>query len=68
MSLEVVKISSFTLDVPSFDISRLKGIAKAMGWTIHRQTPVEKSLEEIAEGKVYTYNSLDDFIKEIAEG
>ena len=40
----VVNQNSFVISVPKFDTKRLKGIVKAMGWTI---TPAAKAVEKV---------------------
>ena len=40
----VVNQNSFVISVPEFDTKRLKGIVKAMGWTI---TPTVKAVEKV---------------------
>ena len=55
----------FTVEVPAVDSKWFKALIKAMGWTIKKKSPIEKSLEEIEQGKVYSYDCLEDFIKEI---
>lgn len=54
-----------TLSVPKIDMKRLKGIAKAMGWKIERKNALDKALDEVREGKVLHYNSLDELIHDI---
>lgn len=56
----------FTINVPHVDTKRFKAIVKAFGFdfTIRTQSPLERSIAEEKAGKVYTYASLDDLIKE----
>ena len=46
-------------------ISMLRGVGKVSRPRRKRLTSYELSLRELDEGKVYKYNSLEDFIKEI---
>lgn len=46
-------------------ISMLRGVGKVSRPRRKRMTAYERSLRELDEGKVYKYDSLDDFIKEI---
>ncbi len=57
----------FTINVPRVEAKRFKAIVKAFGFNfeVRPMTPLERSLEEEKSGKVYTYASLDDLIKEI---
>ena len=47
------------------DISMLRGVGKVSRPRRKRLTSYELSLRELDEGKVYRYDSLEDFIKEI---
>ena len=46
-------------------ISMLRGVGKVSRPRRKRMTSYELSLQELDEGKVYKYDSLEDFIKEI---
>lgn len=46
-------------------ISMLRGVGKVSRPRRKRMTAYELSLRELDEGKVYKYDSLEDFIKEI---
>ena len=46
-------------------ISMLRGVGKVSRPRRKRLTSYELSLRELDEGKVYKYDSLEDFIKEI---
>ena len=46
-------------------ISMLRGVGKVTRPRRKRMTSYELSLRELDEGKVYKYDSLEDFIKEI---
>jgi len=56
----------FTINVPHIETKRFKAIVKAFGFDfeVRPQTPLEKSIAEEKAGKVYTYSSLDELIKE----
>ena len=63
-------LDTFTLTVPKADVNFFKTMAKKMGWTIERKrkklySAYELSLKDLDEGRVYEYDSLEDFIKEI---
>ena len=57
----------FTINVPRVEAKRFRNIVKAFGFNfeVRPMTPLERSLEEERLGKVYTYASLDDLIREI---
>ena len=46
-------------------ISMLKGVGKITMPRRRRMSAYERSMHDLEEGRVYTYNSLDDLIKEI---
>jgi len=56
----------FTINVPHIEAKRFKAIVKAFGFDfeVRPQTPLERSIAEEKAGKVYTYASVDDLIKE----
>ena len=56
----------FTINVPHIESKKFKAIIKAFGFdfNMHKMTPLERSMQEEKEGKVCTYASLDDLIKE----
>lgn len=37
------QMESFTISIPSIDLKRLKGIAKAMGWRITKQEKTKEN-------------------------
>ena len=57
----------FTVEVPLAESKRFKALIKAMGWSLKKKPLIEKSLEEIEQGKIRTYDCLEDFIKEIEQ-
>ena len=72
----MVRPNTFTISVPKIDTKRFKGIAKAMGWLIE---PVQKekqyditrtagfraAMDDVKNGRVTRYDSLQDFYKEM---
>ena len=66
---------TFTLTVPKADVNFFKTIAKKMGWTIKRRKAKDfditktagfrEALDDVKNGRVTTYTSLDDFYKEM---
>ncbi len=72
----IVRPNMFTVSVPKIDTKRFKGIAKAMGWLIE---PVQKeeqydirrtagfraAMDDVKNGRVTRYDSLQDFYKEM---
>lgn len=66
MDAYTADITSYTIDVPTLDIKRFRAIVKAMGWSVRKKNAVERSLDEIKQGKVFTYSNLDELKKEFA--
>ena len=64
-TMQDTTIDFYTVSIPSKESKRFKALVKAMGWNFRKMNRVEKSLSEVEEGKVYSYDSLDDFIKEM---
>lgn len=53
------------LTIPSVDISFLKKLAKKFGWSIkfkEEKNQIDLSLEDAAEGRVYTAKDIDDLM------
>ncbi len=65
-TMTLPKYDCFTIKVPHVDSKRFKAIVKAFGFdfTVRPQSPLERSIAEEKAGKVYTYASLDELIKE----
>jgi len=62
-----IKKQTFNLDVPLDDVRKLRSIAKAMGWTLHRnkKSQVDKAIEEMKNGKVYEAKDAHDMLNQI---
>lgn len=65
-------MQTLNVTIPSSDFKFFKELAKKMGWSMKKETakklsPYEQSLDDLKHGRVYEYNSLNDFIKEIEE-
>jgi len=63
-------MQTVSFSIPVKDARLAKGLARKMGWVVlpspqKRKKSYERSREDIAKGRVYTYASLDDFIKEM---
>ncbi|WP_195375180.1 MULTISPECIES: hypothetical protein [Parabacteroides] len=53
------------LTIPSVDISLLKKLAQKFGWSIkfkEGKNKIDQSLEDAAEGRVYTAKDIDDLM------
>ena len=53
------------VQVPRVELRRFKTIVKALGCSVEKLTPIERSLREIETGQVIHCNSLEDLMKEI---
>lgn len=47
------QIQSWTINIPKVDLKRLKGIAKAMGWTLEKPEP--KTLGDLSDKECWEY-------------
>lgn len=65
MATTVLNMESVTLSVPKVDMKRLRGIVKAMGWKIQKKNALDEALDEVKNGKILKYDSLDELIKDI---
>jgi len=53
------------VQVPHWELKRFKTIVKALGCLIEQSSPMERSMQEVENGQIIHYDSLDDLIKEI---
>lgn len=55
------------INVPKKDMTFLRKLAANMGWTIRtqRKSGIEKALEDVAAGRVYSAKDADDLIRQI---
>ena len=63
-------VQTIRLEVPNVDMQFLRKLVKNMGWSMKKETtkklsPYEQALDDVKNGRVYEYDNLDDFIKEI---
>lgn len=69
--MEATTTRNMSFAIPVQDTRLAMGLARKMGWTIlpqprqPRKSSYERSREDIEAGRVYTYASLDDLIKEV---
>ncbi len=64
-TLKTVQIS-----LPQVDVNFLKTLARKMGWQVggkakSKLSSYERACEDIREGRVNSYDSLEDFYKEM---
>ena len=61
-------IETIQLQLPKCDIAFLRKLAGNMGWSIPSKkkiSSIERALEDIKQGRVTTYDSVEDFYKEM---
>lgn len=61
-------LQTIQLEIPKCDMAFLKKLAAKMGWSIpnkKRMSSLERALEDIEKGRVTTYNSTEEFYKEM---
>lgn len=63
--------STYTLTIPSSQGRLFKSLAKEMGWIIQKPNTknvacgMDKAMEDVRQGRVTTYASVDDFFKKM---
>jgi len=62
--------STFTLTIPSSQGRLFKSLAKGMGWVIEKPKAkktcgIDKAMEDIKQGRVTTYDNIDDFFSKM---
>lgn len=59
-------IKRIELSIPEVDMALLKELAKKFGWSIgKKKSRVEKSMEDIAAGRVHKAKNAEDMFKQI---
>lgn len=63
-------VQKIELEIPQVDLSFLRKLVKNMGWTMKKTatsklSAYEQALDDVKQGRISEYNSLDEFIKEI---
>lgn len=58
-------MEQFVVNVPHVEARKFKSIVKALGFTITKRCGMDEAIEDIAAGRVYTYASVDDFLKDL---
>lgn len=53
------------LRLPKSDLTLLKALTKKMGWLVQKPTAYEQSIDDIRQGRVSEYNSVDEFFKDV---
>lgn len=48
-----LQMQTMTINFPKVDLKRLKGIAKAMGWTLEKPEP--KTLDDLSDAECWEY-------------
>lgn len=63
--------NTYTLTIPSSQGRLFKSLAKEMGWIIQKPNTknvtcgINKALEDVRQGRVTTYTSVDDFFQKM---
>lgn len=59
-------IKKVELTIPEVDMALLKELAKKFGWSVgKKKSGIEKSLEDIAAGRVHKAKDAEDLFKQI---
>lgn len=70
--MESVAMQTISFSIPRKDARFASGLARKMGWKVipqprKQKSSYERSREDIKEGRIYTYASLEELIKEVEE-
>lgn len=52
------------VQLPKADLGFLKTLINRMGWHIRKRSAYEQSLDDVRNGDVYEYKSVDDLLNE----
>ena len=68
----IMNTATYTLDVPTTDISLFKSLIKKFGWVAKKQKApkacrLDKALEAAKNEKLFATNDLDELMKSLAE-
>ena len=68
----IMNTATYTLDVPTTDISLFKSLIKKFGWVATKQKApktcrLDKALEAAKNEKLFATNDLDELMKSLAE-
>lgn len=68
----IMNTATYTLDVPTTDISLFKSLIKKFGWVAKKQKApkacrLDKALEAVKNEKLFATNDLDELMKSLAE-
>ena len=68
----IMDTATYTLDVPTTDISLFKSLIKKFGWVATKQKApktcrLDKALEAAKNEKLFATNDLDELMKSLAE-
>ena len=61
-------VETIQIQLPKCDLAFLKKLATNMGWTLpakKRTSSLDRSLEDLKNGRVTTYQSTEEFYKEM---
>lgn len=53
------------LQLPKADLRLFYALIKKMGWRVQKRNAYEQSLDDIRNGRVYEYDSVDDFFNDV---
>lgn len=69
MDTNKTTMDTFSLDIPTADISLFKSLVKRMGWTVRKttmkRTAYEQALYDKEQGRIKEYASVDDMFAEL---
>ena len=62
--METVLVQLPKAELPKADLGFLKTLINRMGWHIRKRSAYEQSLDDVRNGDVYEYKSVDDLLNE----
>lgn len=63
-----VKMDTYILQIPSTDKNLFEALAQKMSWiTSKEKTGVQKGLEDVKEGRIYSAKDSQDLVKQILD-
>ncbi len=66
MKTQSIDTNTYILEIPSIDKTLFESLVKKMGWVFsEKKSGIEKGLEDIEVGRVYSAKDSQDLIKQI---
>lgn len=66
--MDTTALQKMEVTIPTIDVDLLKDLANKYGWKVKakvKKNEIDKSLEDIAAGRVYTAKNVDDLMNHL---